>query len=227
MTDRLKIELDDVRKRFGIEPDAEDVIKLYEACKLCDAPFQHTNLSLIGFGVEVGGVMLYPLTIGASIWLDEYAVNWWGTSNTLMHWALVFAFVKGRERGVFADLTDEKTAHAAIRKICLNFACNEKELAKAIDVLTGQKEAEPVGENTHGDPDWLKVVAELEITSGIDADMWLWGKSASYTQRAYMEHRRNLNLAAGNRLETIDALDMALTALALAKKSIWKKHNGQ
>lgn len=223
MIERLQIELKDIRNRFKIEPDIEDIIKLYEACKRCDAPFRQTNLALIGTPVVVGGVALWPLTIGASIWLDEYAFRWWGGSNKLMHWALVFAYVKGRENGTFTELTSEKEAYRKIRSTIMQFACHQAELDNAIEILIGSKE--PVESKDTSDPDWERVVVELEVSSGITADVWLWGKSAAYTARAYLEHRRIINAVAGNETEMTDALDDALTALAIVKRNLWIKHN--
>jgi len=55
--------------------------------------------------------------------------------------------------------------------------------------------------------------------------VWLWGKSAAYTARAYLEHRRIINAVAGNETEMTDALDDALTALAIVKRNLWIKHN--
>ena len=225
MTERLQLEINDVRKRLGIEPSAEDIIALYEACNRCDAPFQKSNLALIGAPVEVGGVNLWPLTIGASIWLDEYAFKWWGKSNTLMHWALVFAFVKGYEQDVFIELITESKAHKAIKETCLQFACNEKELENAIDQLTHKKPITGKPETVTPNPDWERVISELELTSGIPADVWLWGKSASYTARTYLEHRKILSLASGSQPNGTDALDDAITALAMVKRQIWINHN--
>lgn len=227
MSERLQIELDDIHKRFGVEPDADDIVELYKACQRVDEPYRHTNLALINMPVVVGGVPLWPLTIGASIWLDEYAFKWWSESNTLMRWALVFAFMRGRDKDVFGSLVDEKQAHRAIKNAVMRLACNEKELDDAIDILTGVKNAPKRETENHDDPDWERVIAELEVSSGISADQWLWGKSAAYTARVYYEHRQLLNYLAGNKTTATDALDDALTALALVKKGIWEKHHAQ
>jgi len=163
--------------------------------------------------------------VGASVWLDEYAAKWWGDNNTCYFWALVFAIVHGHERDTFANLTERHTARAAILNTCIRLAFTRKEVEKAIDKALGRidnpfAEDREVDGNAH--TDWVAFLARLETQTGIAKEEWLWGKSASYTVRAYQDlHTFAASYAAnGSKVRVFDEMDRAINAMARLKKSI-------
>jgi len=231
LSQRLRIELDDLRERYGVEPSIEEVLWLSKACDRCDNPYTHERIDLMDIPCPVGGVHVWPLTIGAACWLDAYASAWWGKSDELYFWALAYALVNARDSNAFRHMTDEQTAGEAVKECALRFAVNREELEAAIDFVLG-KPFETVPDEKQlaeakAKMDWARLVQEIETSTGITADIWLWGKSAAYTAQAYCRHREiSIALAGGKMRRTRDAMDDAVNNLARVKKAICASRNG-
>ena len=228
MSLRLEQEFADIRKRYGSLDNltADEIAGLVDCCRRADNPFGDMNGSLVDAPVAVvRGQSFYPLTVGASIWLDEFVVKWWGNDDTCYFWALVYALVHAREKDAFTGLVEESAARWAILKTCLRFTFAKAELEKAVDLALGRAKSEP--DRTHhpdesSKTDWFALVSRLEATSGIARDDWLWGRSAAYTVKAYHEMHAFAAANAGARsgCRAFDELDKAINALARLKKSI-------
>ena len=62
--------------------------------------------------------------------------------------------------------------------------------------------------------DWAAMIRRLETQSGIKADEWLWGKSADYAVKAYLDLNYFANVYSGGKPERMrDELDKAQEAL--------------
>ena len=224
---RLQTELNDLRARFKVRLDdltAEELVALVECCKRVDDPYGEVGAILSDLPVaRIGGVDIYPLTVGASVWLDECAAEWWGEDDTCYFWALVFAMIHAHEKDVFAGLTERSKARRAIFKTCLRFTFSRKALEKAVDKALGAVErGEDKNIGTEKRNDWVAFLARLETQTGIKKDEWLWGRSAAYTIRAYQDLHSFASKYAPNadRVRVFDAMDKALNALARTKKRI-------
>ena len=225
---RLEAELAGIRSRFGTIDGltADEIVSLVDACRLADAPFGDSERELLDMpAAVVRGWEFRPLTIGASVWLDEYAAKWWGDDDNRYFWALVYALVHGHERAAFTMLTSEEAARRAIRRMALHFAFGRKALERAIDAALGRRDQKPEagGDGSKGPINWSEIVAELEAGTGIRRDVWLWGRAEKYALHAYREMRRIVSArlgggATGRRM--LDALDHALQNLAEVKHAI-------
>ena len=229
---RLQQELNDLRARFGSldRLTADELEELVDCCRRADHPFAEKAKALLDApAATLRGVPFYPLTVGASIWLDEYAEKWWGDDNNRYFWALVYALVHARARAAFACLTSEDSARRAIRRMALHFVFSRRALEEAVDKALGRSgndapdTREPdAAEREAAMTDWSAMVARLEVESGIVRDDWLWGRSAEYTVRAYHELHVFAARASGgdDRRRMFDELDRAINALARLKKRI-------
>ena len=222
---RLQTELDDLRRRYKVGLDeltADEIAELVDCCRKVDNPYGDAGMLLSDLpAARVKGVDIYPLTIGASIWLDEYADKWWGRSDSCYYWALAFAMIHAHDRDVFAELTERGKARRAILSTALRFMFDRRTLDEAIDKALGRT-TDGGRDGREGSTDWVAFLARLETQTGIRKDEWLWGKSAEYTIRAYRDlHAFAAKYAAGgDRVRLFDAMDRALNALARLKKRI-------
>ena len=223
---RLDAELAGIRSRFGTIDGltADEIAALVDACRRADSPFEDSHRELIGApAAVVRGWEFRPLTIGAAVWLDEYAAKWWGDDSNRYFWALVYALVHGYERAAFTSLTSEVAARNAIRRMTLHFAFGRKALERAVDAALGRgtRKQEDEGADNGGPLEWSSIVAELETATGIPRDEWLWGRSKRYTVWAYSKMCNQIAKRAGRGARrAFDALDRAIQHLAEIKHGI-------
>lgn len=226
---RLEAELAGIRSRFGTIDGltADEIAALVDACRRADAPFGSAHKELLGMPAAVlRGYEFRPLTIGASVWLDEYAAKWWGDDSNRYFWALVYALVHGYERAAFTSLTSEEAARRAISRMTLRFAFGRKALERAVDAALGRRipDRRLASDGNDDKPiDWSAIVAELEAATGIRRDEWLWGRSEQYTVWAYHKMRRLVTARigeGGKGKRMLDALDRAIQSLAELKHGI-------
>ena len=221
-------------KQVGVEItdlSGAEIVALVKAVEKLRNPFSGVNLDVVGAPITVGGVTLWKLTVGATVWLAEFARNWWlyRGKEKAYFWALVYACVNARRKGAFITLTDEKTAHDAITKMALKMAVYEDELAKAVNDCLEVREATAPKLNKGKEPedkpeiqtDWASIIARLEGQTGIPADEWCWNRSADYALRVHEDLQRFAKAAAGEKVaEMRDEADMATSALARLRSQI-------
>lgn len=226
---RLATELADLRIRYGVGLDsltADEIASFVDCCRAIDNPYGEVGLTLSELPVaRVGGVYFYPLTVGATVWLAEYADKWWRNDATSYFWALCYALIHGHEREAFAELTNIGDARKAILRTCIRFVFTRRALEQAVDKALGRVgmfDATDKKQEEEVQTDWVAFIARLETQTGIKKDEWLWGRSANYVIRAYHDlHAFSASFAAnGVKARVFDALDKALTNLAVLKKSI-------
>ena len=222
---RLDAELSSVRRRFGSIDllTADEIAALVDACRLADSPFGEDDAEMADFPTAVvRGVEFRPLTIGASVWLDEYAGKWWRDNDSRYFWALVYALVHGRDKSAFLSVLDEPSARRAIRRMALRFTFSRRALERAVDAALGS--VQPRADKpdaSHKSVPWNEMVLALETHSGIPREDWLWGRGAKYAAHAYAEMRSAIAARSGKAApRMLDSLDGALQSLAVVKKRI-------
>lgn len=229
MSVRFEAELADLKGR-GVEP--KDILpsefeRLVRACDRCDKPFSQVNAELVGMPIFVcEGVYFWKMTVGASVWLDQYAKRWW--LDTGQHkayfWAIVYSLMHSRDKGAFTELTDEEEAYGRIRSDALRLVAHEDEIVVAVDLALHLSDREPPAQKAQTlqiENDWQGVVARLESQSGIPAEKWIWERSLDYTRKAYRDLTRFAAACGGKKAERMkDELDYAMNALARLRAEI-------
>lgn len=222
LTDRLETELQDFAEG-GIILTPAEILFLADACNRMDNPFSDVDARLLETPVHVGGAYLWPLTVGASVWLDTYAAKWWKDSEELYFWALVYALLNARKPNEFVP--SEESSFEAVKKIGIKFACHRKELEAAVDQTLGIKANQPTNKSEKAKVAWSTVISELEAHSGIMRHEWLWGRSVLATADSYASLFAIASALAGNDKSRMhDALDDAINNLAQTKKAIRENH---
>ena len=226
----LQRELDDLRTRYGVTLDrltADEIAGLVYCTRRIADPYGAAGVSVIDVPVaRVRGIDFHPLTVGASVWLEEYAEKWWGDDATCYFWAIVYALVHAHEREAFALLTERGAARVAIVRTCLRLALSRNEVENAVDKALGRVcdlyDAGEPEERRAARTDWIGFVARLEAQTGIARDEWLWGRSAAYAQRAFQDIHAFASRHSPSRakVRVFDEMDRAVNALARLKKGI-------
>lgn len=203
---------------------SDEIEELVRACDRCANPYSDVNADLAGRPIRVTDkVAFWKPTIGACVWLDEYARMWWDERPTAYKWALVYALIHGRDPEAFVDLTDEKTAYERIRKTAMTLCVSKAEIDHGLDVALDihRKEFDGRSPNVGSSADWSHLVRRLETQTGIPASEWLWNRSADYAVRAYHDLRYFAKTVGGSKCQRMkDELDYALKKLAKVRKGI-------
>ena len=209
-----------------------EIVALVKAVDKLRNPFTGVNLDVVGMPITVGDVTLWKLTVGATVWLAEYARKWWleNGKQKAYFWALVYACIHSKNRCAFSALTTEKEAHEAITKTALKLAVYEDELIEAVnDCLEAREANAPRADGKRKTPedapeiqtDWASIIARLEGQSGIPASEWCWNRSADYALRVHEDLLRFAKSANGDKVPSMrDEADMATSALAKLRVAI-------
>lgn len=226
MSLRFECEINALKERGIMLNDLlpQEVEDLVEAVRRLRNPFSEVNFDAMGEPLyKSNGLTLYPLTIGAIVWLEEFAKKWWKFQPMAYFWAVVYALINGRDKNTFVELRSEVEAYNRIRDCALSLAVCEAELTEAIDAALDYNRP-PRKKNTTADEtgtDWSLVVATMEAKTGIEAEKWIWGKSVDYVTRAYQVLIDFATTQGGGRAARMkDEADHALNHLARVRASI-------
>lgn len=229
MTPRLKNEIARLSSKGVSLTDLtpEELVNFIHAVERCDNPYARINADAIGIPVEVcEGVYFWRLTIGAIVWLEEFAGRWFVDRPEANFWATAYACRHAREKDAFIKLTTEEAAYEAIRDDILQLPCTTEEVTTAVniclDIDIPQKPAKRVAEAENA---WEAIVRRLEVGTGIKRDEWLFGCSYEYAIEAHadmLELGRALAGTTGKK-NSKDQLDKAVEALELIKIQIIKR----
>ena len=212
-----------------------EIAALVRACDLCQNPYSAVNAELCGDPVYGGGgAWLWPLTVGAAAWLEERASKWWRPGGLMHRWATLYALANARDADAFARLETKGAARAAVARCAMRFPLSRGELAYAMCRALGIDGGdEPPGSKNRSEElaeaaqtDFASLVASLEAHSGIGRGEWVWGRSLSYTCRAYVALWRYAAALGGEGGKAAkDELDHALGRLAEAEARIVRRVN--
>ena len=191
---RFKAEVAKLRSR-GVRLDdltPREFFLLADAVRACDNPYDGVNLDAAGMPIRCGDIVLHRLTIGACIWLENYAKRWFWDSGReqTYYYALVYALRHAREKDAFTKMTDEEVARETIVKEAVSLCVTDDELADAVGAAVDS--GLPVSQTSKAEDnvsptDWDEIVRRLEAHSGISRDSWVWQYSEGYALRAYID----------------------------------------
>lgn len=211
----------------------DEVVALVRATDRLRNPFSNVNLELCGQPRQVTpGVALWPFTVGASVWMDEYASRWWidakGNHAKAFFWATVYALAHGRDPGAFSKLTDETSAYEAIRAFALGIHATEDEITEAVDDCLGisrhaddARKRANLPRNPESGEDWAEVIRVLEVRTGIPAERWIWSRGRDYVVAAFREAQRVVTAFGEAKMPRMkNELDHALNEIAHLRASI-------
>jgi hypothetical protein len=223
--------LKELKERWGVEPSLSESLWIVRLCDRVLNPNEGERSDLCGFPHRAGvsDVWLWPVTIGASVWLQDKAAAWFGSDNERMFHAFCFALANGRDKATMhAAGLSKAAAERMVKEWCEGLTCTPEELGAAFDAVCPAK-LPSEKENTKSKINWDMIVGELEAAAGIPADHWLWEVSKEATVRAWHRSRMVLLARSGGGISDGigDPLTEALQDLANAKAAIIEAHTKQ
>ncbi len=165
----------------GINCTPEEVIWLNFLAERVVYPTPSSEISFLDMPVKCGNTFLYPLTIGARLWLEEYGIKFFAGTGVLEELVFAFAMAHSKKAEIFNNLTSCWKARLKV----LNWACKIKATRSEINEaiarciskydydLVNIKGPEPKTEN-YSAKDYGDCIALLCHFYGNTPSYWLW-----------------------------------------------------
>jgi hypothetical protein len=147
-----------------ITPTVDEIIEIYELGKKAQEYVHDSKLLMMAFK-EVGNVRIYPLTLGARIFIEEIVKDWFADNETMISLALVYSFAHSREPDKFIfDSQDD--ARIKITNWARAVNVTQTEIERAIFEFAIDEKIPPMKE----DPEFLlkKLVNKIEKDEKVD-----------------------------------------------------------
>ena len=94
----------------GFDATPDEIVWLYDLSERAINPNSNELPAFLDPAIKVGSIWLYPLSIQAHIWLDEYASEWWIDNPRMDLWSSAFAMAHSQTIDVFPKLTSRVRA---------------------------------------------------------------------------------------------------------------------
>lgn len=165
----------------GIEPTLDELARLFHWGALVECPSGRVGPQPEDAPVEVGELILWPLTMQAECWLD--LVRGW-LPPPLLTAAYGLAAERGRDAGAFDTLRARRAAVAAVSDWAATFTGTGPQLVRALERLVPAirpTDAEPAAD---AEPPLLPAAidtADLTAATGLPAEYW-----QTHTTRHYL-----------------------------------------
>ena len=228
--------VDDLETRMGV-PRAEilpgEYLALSKAALKCANPFEDIDADAAGWPVRVAdGVYLWPLTIGAIIWLDRLRKWCEGDDDASSRFfadALAYAAMNSRRKDAFIPLDTREKAEKAVRASLAKCPVTPAEMDGALDRLFKKRRDSHAEPSSRAAFSWAALCARLEARTGIPAKDWIWEKSGDYVLKCYAELEEfayRAALQSGGKpfyIRLKDELDDAMEELQCVKVAIMRR----
>lgn len=147
-----------------ITPTVDEVIEIYELGKKAQEYTHDSKLLMMAFK-EVGNVKIYPLTLGARLFIEEIAKDWFSEDEYLVSLSLLFALAHSREPDKF-NFKGKVDAEKAIREWAKTVNVTQSEIERIIIEFSIDEKMPPIKE----DPEFLlrKLVNKIEKDEKVD-----------------------------------------------------------
>lgn len=181
----LHAKLAALRER-GVSPTADDILDLHTACVRVVSPHASTPaIDLFDTPTLCGSlnapIKLWTHSLASAAWLSDYAEGWFSNEIRLWITAIAFAHAHARE-AIFSSLTNRADALRAMLDWSLSITATPAELIEGINAVTSTSAERPAAEakeSASAVARFRTIISDLETTSGIPSDVWLYHRSAS------------------------------------------------
>jgi len=185
--------------------DHKNIAALDALARRVADPEDDYEKSLLAAPVFAGDTPLYPITMGAALWIEERALVWFDQDTILGNLAVAYALHLGKTPGALWELQTKKETIKAIKKWWRTAGFNMDELSLAFkQILPPQSDEGDTREKTEYGP----VISLLCREYGATPFYWIWESPVKqitmllnqYEAKVSAEHEANWKAArkAGN-----------------------------
>lgn len=168
-------------ERDGLHPTPSDVLWLNHVAGQCLTP-ELGAASLLDFPIEVGGVFLWPLTIGARLWYQQHAEVWFRGKEPIDTLAMAFAMAHSRQPEILSLCVSPFATKVRIFWWASGLRATVREIQAVVErLISGDTELVRIKSVFHKPPadvkasEWGEAVALLcHFYQGTTPDYWLW-----------------------------------------------------
>lgn len=180
---RLVLEAVDEIASAGKSCTPADIVWLYEAGKRVVAPSFYDELYLLDMPCQCGNATLWPLSLGAKLWLENYARRWFRGRHEQT--AIAFAMAHAREPQALQRLKNFARAQFAVLKWAAAVSATPAEINRAVakclriddTELVSVRGPERVEDERSTATDYGDCIALLCHYYGETPAHWLWSVS--------------------------------------------------
>jgi len=172
----------------GVRVTPEEVLLLNRLGELSMAP---DDFQLLTFCYKsYGNLKVYPLTLGAKLWLQRFESDY-PNDKALQSQAILYAFNNSRNPDML-DFKDDKECRKKLYDFNKKINLTEDEALKLVDLVTsesveGKKSITPEGFELDKDNSLIPALSLLMNTYGKDTQYWLWQESEEVVQNYLIE----------------------------------------
>lgn len=160
----------------------EDYVWLHNSAKKAVDGGGSDCPAFIDIPVTVDDVTLWPLTLGASIWWQQYGEEWYKGDKSTEVIAIAFCMAHAKNPEVFRYLNSKLKADIALVKwqAGIGSKCTVNQLAWAIDKVNKQYDyieinsANEAKVDSQSSADWGIIIAKLCGAYHMEPDYFLW-----------------------------------------------------
>lgn len=154
--------------------DFEALLALHLAAEeITDPSCDDDAVSMLGLPLVVGDCAFYRPTLGALLWIEEYATRFFGSNELRLFMATGWAMAHAHDRTAFLDASRKDRAWEAIRNWAHRSSVNLAELATVIERFMPASADDDSGGGS-GVNGYVEFVAERY---GQPLSYWLWDTS--------------------------------------------------
>lgn len=169
----------------GVVLEPDDYIWLHFAASRASGAMDYETPAFIEIPVVVGNVTLWPMTIGALCWWEQFGKQWYEGDNAAEVLAIAFCMAHGKSPEQFQGMTTKGRADLALVKwqTCINATLSQ--MAWGIDKVNGQTDyvfidsPNEVKSKSPSAVDWGDIIAKLCATYHQPPEHFLWRLSES------------------------------------------------
>ncbi|TSA40085.1 hypothetical protein D4Q85_00305 [bacterium] len=212
----------------GIEPTLDELACLFHWADRAEHPAGRLSPLLAGSPLEIGGRLLWPLTLQAEQWL-QWASDWIRADD--MPVAVCYAAEHGRIVGHFDTLLRPNVAQSAITEWAAGCSVTRAEVEEAASSL--MPSSEPLDAMTATDDaprvDMADIYADLFGATGQPPEWWQTRTSAELMRQIRAVQRDRTEALGLGRAEQDQAnhnMRQVLAVVAAIEERHAKEHNG-
>lgn len=167
-------------RESGVVLEPDDYIWLHFAASRAIGASEYDAPAFIEIPVTVGNVTLWPMTIGALCWWEQFGRRWYEGDNTAEVLAVAFCMANGKDPLRFQSVTTKGRADLALVAWQAGINATLSQMAWGIDKLNGQvdyadiQSPNEVKSKQPSGVDWGDIIAKLCATYHQTPEFFLW-----------------------------------------------------